>query len=77
MIGIDLFAVVVFGIAFVFAQIRTVPLRLRYTVLSVACGVIAAVRLSKGTAGVGLLFVAISAGLAVYYAVKAIRTPSR
>lgn len=69
-IGIDWVSTGIFLAAYVFAQIRTVPLKLRYGVLAAACAAIAVLRLRMGTHTFNLVFVGIAAALCLYYAVK-------
>lgn len=77
-VGIDWTAAAIFGVAFVLSQIRTIPLRIRYGVLALACGVIAAMRMRGGAVvGPNLLFVCLAAGLCVYYLFRAISAPKR
>ena len=73
-IGIDWVSTAVFAGAFLFSQIRAVPLRLRYGVLAAACAGIAIYRLRGGLgAGPNMIFPLLAGALAVYYAFKAIR----
>lgn len=76
-VGIDWPSTLIFLGAYLFAQIRAVPAQLRYFVLAGACGVIAVMRLRGGAQGINLLFVALAAGLCVYYVVKAFRFSRR
>lgn len=72
-LGIDWTSLAIFLAAYVFAQIRTIPASLRYGVVALACGAIGAIRLRMGAAGPNLIFVGIAFGLAIYYAVRALR----
>ena len=76
-VGIDWTAAAIFGVAFVLSQVRTIPLRVRYGVLALACGVIAAMRLRGGAVGPNLVFVCLAGGLSVYYAFRAINASRR
>ncbi len=76
-VGIDWVSLGIFAVAYVIAQIRTVPPRVRYIVLAVAMGAIAANRMCLPAAGVNLAFTALAAGLAVWYLIQAFRAPSR
>ncbi len=75
MIGIDYVSLGIFLVAYVIAQIRTIPVRIRYGLLGAACGMIGIMRLRNGARGVNLLFVGLAFALAVYYAVRAMRSP--
>ena len=75
MIGIDWVAVAVLGLAWAFSNVKTVPLRVRHGVLSLACFGIAGFRLVRGVQGVNLLFVIIAGALGVQYAMQALRAP--
>jgi hypothetical protein len=74
-VGIDWVSTAIFIAAYLFAQVRTVPMKLRYGVLAGACVLIALFRLRGGAQGLNLVFVGIAGGLAVYYAVKAMKVP--
>lgn len=72
--GIDWVAVVVLGVAWVFSQVRTVPVRLRYWVFAAACLGIAAYRLQqRGTVQANLIFIVLAAVLGVVYLVRGFR----
>jgi hypothetical protein len=71
--GIDWVAVVVLGAAWVFSNIRTVPLQFRHGVFAAACFGIAGYRLYRGAQGTNLLFVLIAAAIGVQYTYQAIR----
>jgi hypothetical protein len=76
-VGIDWVSAAIFGVAFLISQIRAVPVRGRYSVLSLACGAIGGYRLRLGAAGPNMVFVGIAFALAVYYAFRAIRPGPR
>ncbi len=73
-VGIDWVSAAIFLAAFLFSQVKPVPIRVRYVVLAAACGAIAAYRLRGGAVGTNLAFVAIAAALAVYYVFRAINS---
>lgn len=72
-IGIDWVAVIILLAAYAFAQIRTVPVRVRYGVFAAASAAIALYKLRQGAAGANMVFVLIAGGLAVYYGIKAMQ----
>lgn len=76
-LGIDWVSAAIIAGAFLITQIRAVPVRARYGVLSLACGAVGAYRLRLGTVGPNLIFVGIAFALAVYYAYRAIRAAPR
>jgi hypothetical protein len=75
MIGIDYVSLGIFLVAYVVAQIRSIPVRIRYGLLGAACALIGVKRLSTGTRGFNLVFVGLAFALAVYYLVRAMRAP--
>lgn len=76
-VGIDWFAVIVLLGAYAFAQIRAIPVPVRYGVFALASAFIALYKLRGGAAGANLLFVLIAGGLAVYYGYKALQAARR
>jgi hypothetical protein len=72
-VGIDWVAVAILATAYVFAQLRFVPVRLRFGVFSAACAAVAIFKLRGGAASSNLIFAIIAGGLAVWYAIKALR----
>lgn len=76
-VGIDWVSAAIFVSAYVFSQIRAVPLGVRYGALAAACGAIAVYRLRMGAVGLNMAFVIIAAVLAVFYVFKAIRAGQR
>ena len=76
-VGIDWVSAAIFVAAFLFSQIRAVPVRARYGVLALACGAIGAYRLRQGAVGPNMVFVGLAVALAVYYAFRAMRAGPR
>ena len=76
-IDIDYVSFAIFAGAFLFAQIRAVPVKVRYSGVALACAAIAVYRLRSGAAGVNLVFVGLAAALAVYYVYRAISAGPR
>lgn len=76
-IGIDWVAVAILAAAWVFSQIRTVPVRFRHWGFALACFVIAAWRIRMGAAGPNLIFVGIAVVLGISYLVQGLRAPKR
>jgi hypothetical protein len=79
-IGIDWVALGILLAAYAFAQVRAVPVRLRYATFAVAAAAVAAWKLSggalaAGAAGPNRILVFVAGGLAVWYMVKAFRAP--
>lgn len=74
-IGIDWVSLGIFVVAYVIAQVRTIPIRVRYGVLAAACGAIALWRLKLGAVGINMAFVVLAGVLAAYYLVRAFRSP--
>ncbi len=72
-VGIDWVSLGIFLVAYVISQIRTVPLRVRYAVLSVALGIIAVYRLRLSAVGINLVFSGIAAALCLFYAYRAVK----
>lgn len=73
MIGIDWIAVVVLGAAWLFSNVRAVPLAIRHGVFAIACFGLAGFRLMRGVQGINLLFVIIAAAIGAQYAVRAVK----
>ena len=73
MIGIDWVSLLILVAAYAFAQVRTVPAALRYGVFAGAAALIALYKLRGGAAGANMIMVVIAAGLAIWYAVKAVQ----
>jgi len=76
-LGIDYVSAAIFIAAFLFSQVRAVPVRVRYGVLALACGAIGAYRLQLGAVGPNMIFVGLALALAVYYAFRAMRAGPR
>ncbi|MBI3185930.1 MAG: hypothetical protein HYZ28_27660 [Myxococcales bacterium] len=76
-VGIDWVSAGIFIGAFAFAQVRAIPIGIRYGVLAAACGAIAIYRLRIGASGVNMIFVVVAGALALYYAVRALRSGNR
>ncbi len=76
-IGIDWVAVVLLLGAYAFAQIRAVPVRVRYGVSAAAFGAIALFRLRAGATGLNLIVALVAAGFAVLYLIKAFQAGGR
>jgi|GEM_PF-6761463 hypothetical protein len=73
MIGIDWVAVVILGAAFIFSNVRQVPMTVRNWVFAIACFAVAGIRVARGVQGANLIFVIIAAAIGVQYAMRAIR----
>jgi hypothetical protein len=76
-VGIDWVAVGILAVAWVFSQVRTVPVRFRHWGFAAACFIIAAWRIRMGAVGVNLIFVAIAVVLGISYTVQGLRSPRR
>lgn len=76
-LGIDWVSAAIFLLALLFAQLRGVPIHLRYGGLAAACGAIALYRLRMGASGNNLIFVGLAAAFALYYAVKTFTSLNR
>ncbi len=76
-IGIDYVSLVLFVIGWAVSRIPVLPLWARHAALAVACGLIAAWRISLGASGLNVVFVVLAAGLAVAYGVQALRARDR
>jgi len=72
-LGIDWVSLAIFAAAFVVAQIRAIPLRVRFGLLAIAFAVIAALRLRMDRVGPNFLFGVVAALFSVYYLVRAFR----
>ena len=76
-LGIDWVAVIILVAAYAFAQVRSVPVAVRYGVFAAAAAIVALYKLRQGAHGLNLLFVVIAAALAVVYGVKALQSLRR
>lgn len=76
-IGIDWVAVLILVAAYAFAQIRSIPVPVRFGVFSAACAAVALYKLRQGAAGPNMIFVLLAGGLAVYYGIKALQAGRR
>ena len=71
-LGIDWVSAGIFIVTYLFAQVRQVPVRVRYVVLALGCGAICAYRTQHfGTQGINFVITLVAAALGVYYLVKA------
>ena len=75
-LGIDYVSLIIFVAAYAFSQVKAVPVKIRYGVVAAAFAGIALYRLRIGAQGPNLIFVLVAAAFAVYYLVRAFRTPS-
>lgn len=73
--GIDWVSAGIFFAAYVFAQVKAVPLRARFAVLGVACALIGLLRLRLPNLGLNLVFTGAAFALAAYYGYRALRAP--
>ena len=71
--GIDLFALAVIGGAMVFGNIRQIPARLRFWVMSAAFGVVAVYHLRLNPQGFNLAMTVLAFIFCGYYAFKALK----
>lgn len=76
-LGIDWVSAGIFLVAFVLAQIRSIPAWIRYAGLSGACALIGLLRLRTVGVGANKLFVGLALGFAVLYGVRAMRALRR
>lgn len=72
-LGIDWVSLVIFAVAFIVAQVRSIPLRVRYVILAVAFACIAVLRLRMDRVGPNFAFGVLAAGFSTYYLVRAFR----
>lgn len=74
-IGVDWIAVAILAAAWIFSNIRTVPVRFRHWVFALALFAIAGWRLRMGASGINLIFVGIAVALGIQYFVQGLRAP--
>lgn len=72
-LGIDLFSLIVVGVAFILGQIRQIPARVRFVIMSAACGVVAVYRFQLGHEGFNLAVVLVAAAFCLQNLVRAMR----
>ncbi len=71
-ISVDWVSMGIFVVTYAFAQVTSVPLRLRYIVLALGCAGICGYRIQHyGTEGLNFIITLAAAALAVFYLVKA------
>lgn len=73
---VDPVALVLLVGAFVVAQLRFIPVRIRYGLMGAAFAAMGFLRLRTGASGLNLPIAGLIIALAVYYLVKAARTRS-
>ena len=72
-VGVDWFSLVLVVAAYFLVRVRSLSLRMRYTGLAVLFAVMALARLRLGTDGFNGVLTLVVAGLALYYASRAVR----
>jgi hypothetical protein len=70
-IGVDWVSMGIFLVAYALSQVNSIPLKIRYAVLSAACAAIGFFRVERfGLKGINAAFTGFAIVLCIYYAVR-------